>query len=137
MTNTAQVSEAKRQAIAQRQRAQVAAASGEDGDRPPVPPPPPMPVADDVAAETRPSVPRGVPVAFLRFVDRSMQISGMQSGEQLKAERATNGREHRIEYIPEIRHHLITYLDHARGTAAHDLVHEAQVKSWKPALPTA
>jgi hypothetical protein len=128
------MNDAQRRKIAERQRAMVAnsepGAPGEDETPPP--PAPQKPALEEIAYETRPEVPRGIPVKFVRFVDRSMQISGMQSGEQLQARKEPNNREHRIEYIPEMRHHMITYLDPAKHEVHFDFVHESQVKSWKP-----
>lgn len=79
-------------------------------------------------------LPRGIPVAVLRFT-RPMQVPGRQSDETLKADKQPNGREWIVEYIPQIRHHKITFLDNDRQKEPRiGFVHESHVLSWEPAL---
>jgi len=80
-------------------------------------------------------LPRGIPVAVLRF-SRPLQVPGRQSDDTLKSEKVANGRTWEIEYIPQIRHHKITYSDPDRQKDGPKIgfVHESVVLSWEPAL---
>jgi len=123
------------QARAARQRAMVSARDPDDEpSAPPVPAAPQRPF-EEIVTEARPDVPRGLPVTFLRFVDRTMQVAGMQSGDQLRAHVLANGREHRVEYIPEMRHFLVAYIDAAKREVKYQFVHESRVQAWDPAPP--
>lgn len=83
---------------------------------------------------SRTELPRGIPVALLRFV-RPLQVPGQQSGDSVKAETLANGRRWEIEFIPQMRHHKITFFDAERQKDGPDVgfVHEVHVLSWKPA----
>lgn len=127
------MNEAQRQAIKKRQRAQVAnAAPGEDDGPPPEPPPPQRPMGE-VAAELRDglSLETGRSVAFMRFTDKSFQVAGMQSGDQLHAKVQPNGREHRIELLRELDCFLVTHIDPAKRVVEFDLVERSAVKTWR------
>src|SRR5678816_2803126 len=129
------MNEAQKEAQRRRQREMVASSQTDatPNDRPPPIVVPAVPF-EEVVAERRPDVPRGVVVGWMRFNDRTMQLEGMQSGDQLKGNvPQPNGREHRIEYIPEMRHHMVTFLDPPRRFVSFEFVHESQVKSWCPA----
>jgi hypothetical protein len=75
----------------------------------------------------------GVPVAFMRFIDKSFQVRGQQSGEVLTANKQSNGREHRIELVRELGAFLITFIDPSRHTVEYDIVERTAVKTWRPA----
>lgn len=78
-------------------------------------------------------VPKGIPVRIVRFVNKGMQVKGMQSGDVLKAQKYPDGREHLIEYIPQIRHHKITYNDpNYPDRSGVTMVHETRVDGWEP-----
>jgi hypothetical protein len=69
------MNESHKQRIAQRQRALVDSqihGGDDDGpaEPPPPPPPPPIPFAE-LVARSRPDVPEGVPVSFMRFTSSS------------------------------------------------------------------
>ena len=125
------MNDAQRAAIRQRQRAQVGTEPAERAP-PPTPAPPQRPL-NELAAELRPDVGPGIEVAFLRFLDKSFQVAGMQSGETLTAIRHPNGREHRIELVTVAGAgcFLITHLDPARRAVDFDLVERSSVKSWR------
>ncbi len=129
------MNDSQKEAQRRRQRDMVASSQADatPNDRPPPVVVPQIPF-EEVIAERRPDVPRGVPVASMRFLDRTMQLAGFSSsGEPLLSRAQPNGREHRIEYIPEMRHHMVTYLDPTARTVSFEFVHESQVKSWRPA----
>lgn len=125
----------ERQAIKARQKRLVATMTADDDDteRPEPPPPPPPWDPEEIILQMRGQLPAGVPVRFLRFSDKSFQVPGMQSGETLTAKVQSAGREHRIEYIEQIRHHLITWIDAAKREVKFAFVPEAHVKAWEPA----
>lgn len=128
------MNEAQRRKIKERQRAQVAADTASDEEpAPPSEPPPPLRDIEEIVEESRPDVPRGIPVAFMRFTSKAFQVAGMQSGETLNAKVQGNGCEHRLEYIAELRHHMVTYIDRPKRTVAFELIPEALVMNWKPA----
>jgi len=127
------MNEAQRQKIKERQRAQMAAAAQDTEPAAPVEPPPPPPDIEEVFERNRPDVPRGIAVSFMRFTSKSFQLAGMQSGETVSTKLHGNGTEHRLEYIAEIRHHLVGYIDRAKGTVVFNLVPEALVMTWAPA----
>lgn len=78
-------------------------------------------------------IPRGVPVKLVRFT-RSMQVPGKQADDTAKSETLPNGRSWTIEYIPQIRHHKITYTDPGRQKEPEvGFVHECHVLAWWPA----
>lgn len=129
--NHLEISAAKRAAIAARQRASVAAMTGAPDRQPEPPPPPPRPI-EDIIKESRPDIPHGISVGFMRFTSASMCLPGMQSGEQLSAKAQRNGREHRIEYIAELRHFLVTYIDRIQSRVKYEMVPEGNVMSWTP-----
>ncbi len=126
------MNEAQRAAIKRRQIAQV-----QTDDDPPGPPPapaaPPRRPLAELAAELRPDVGPGTPVKFVRFLDKSFQVVGMQSGEHLEAKAQPNGREHRIELvtIAGAGCFLITYVDPSRHEVLFDIVERSSVKTWR------
>lgn len=130
------MNEAQRQAIKKRQRAMAAAATADDealdGMPRPEPPPPPQPIGE-VAAELRQGLDLepGRAVAFLRFTDKSFQVAGMQSGDNLQARTQPNGREHRIELLRELDCFLVTHIDPAKRVVEFDFVERSAVKTWR------
>lgn len=77
-------------------------------------------------------IPRGIPVAFARFA-KPLQVPGHQSADGVRSEKLANEREWIVEYIPQIRHHKITYLDPARSKEPKvGFVHETHVVAWEP-----
>lgn len=78
---------------------------------------------------------QSIPVAFVRF-GRPFQVPGRQVDEAMKAETHANGRSWSLEYIPQIRHHKITFVDPHRdgGVAKIAFIHETHVLAWEPAL---
>lgn len=129
------MNEAQRQAIKKRQRTMATAANDDDTDMPPPEPPAPQRPMGEIAAEMRAALEleAGRPVAFLRFIDKSFQVAGMQSGERVDAKVQTNGREHRIELLPALNCFLVTHIDPARRVVEFDLVERSAVKTWRPA----
>lgn len=127
------MNEAQKQALQRRQRAMVEAQTRDDAPVDIGPPPPPLRPFADVVAESRPDVPAGIPISFMRFTSKSFQVPGQQSGEALKAVKLANEREHRIEYIAQMRHHMITYLDPTARKVEFAFVHESLVMTWTPA----
>lgn len=126
------MNEAQRAANKRRQLAHV-----QTDDGAPVPPPapaaPPEREMSDIAAELRPDVGPGVPVKFVRFLDKSFQVVGMQSGEHLVAQKQGNGREHRIELVTVAGAgcFLITFIDPARREVLFDIVERSSVRTWR------
>ena len=69
-----------------------------------------------------------------REIIKMLGIAGSgHPGGSLSAKAQSAGREHRIEYIEPIRHHLITWIEVSKREVRFAFVHEAQVKSWEPA----
>jgi len=129
------MNEAQRQKIKERQRATVATLAAMDQDpdaAPPEPPPPPRPLGA-IATEMRQAlaIEEGRPVAFLRFIDKSFQVAGMQSGDNLQARVQPNGREHRIELVRELNAFLVTHIDPAKRVVEFDFVERSAVKTWR------
>lgn len=128
------MNDAQRAAIKRRQVAQVQA----DDDSPaatPAPAAPPRRPLTELAGEARPDVGPGLPVKFVRFLDKSFQVVGMQSGEHLEAKAQPNGREHRIELVTVAGAgcFLITYIDPSRHEVLFDIVERSSVKTWRMA----
>jgi hypothetical protein len=134
------MNEAQRLAIKNRQRKQVAEmTSGTAGFAPPEPPPPQEPF-EDLVARARERVdeildPGGArrQVSYLRFTDKTFQLPGMQSGEQLAAARKNNGQEHAIELVTVggTGCFLVWYLDPPRREVRHEFVERSAVKTWR------
>lgn len=131
------MNDAQRQAIKRRQMAQVATELDDPPAAAPAPAPPQRPMSE-VATEARASLDAagvgfGVPVRFLRFLDKSFQVVGMQSGEHLEAKAQPNGREHRIELVTigGAGCFLITYVDPSRREVLFDIVERTAVKTWR------
>ncbi|MGE5803952.1 MAG: hypothetical protein ACM358_17035, partial [Gemmatimonadota bacterium] len=125
------MNEAQRQAIKARQRARVEIEPDERA--PPQPAAPPLRPIEEIAAELRPDVGPGRPVKYLRFIDKTFQVAGLQSGDQLQANKQANGREHRIELV-EIAGagcFLITFIDPGPRKVDFDIVERSAVKTWK------
>ena len=80
-------------------------------------------------------MPEGRPVKLLRFIDRSMKVVGMQSGDQLEAKVHTDGRRHTIEFIEGFNCFLVGCVDTRLNKADYDFVERSAVKTWKPATP--
>jgi hypothetical protein len=133
------MNESQRQAIKNRQRKQVAEMTGgETGFAPePDPAPPPEPF-EAVIARARGRVHEYIgttvlSVSYLRFVDKSFQVPGMQSGETLSASRKNNGLEHVIELvtIAGASCFLVWYYDPPRREVRHEFVERSAVKTWR------
>jgi hypothetical protein len=136
------MNEAQRQSIKNRQRAAVRdmVASEPAEGAVPAEAPPPKRTTDEIVVElverNRPPVADGMPVSFIRFSDKTMQVPGMQSGEQLEGWKAqANGRRHTIEFVRELNCFLIGYIDPDRGKAEYVMVERSAVRSWKLAAP--
>jgi hypothetical protein len=125
------MNDAQRAAIKRRQVAAVQ--TDADEGRPPAAPAPPQRPLAEIAAEARPDVGPGIPVRFVRFLDKSFQVVGMQSGETIEAKAQPNGREHRIELvtIAGAGCFLITYIDPSRREVLFDIVERSSVKTWR------
>lgn len=132
-----------REGARRRQRAAVAQMleqpepDGEGADAPEAEPPPPKTIDEIVLELTvarRPPVPDGKPVEFLCFVDRTMQVAGMQSGDMLNAKVQANGRRHTIEFIEGLNVFLVGYIDPERGKAEFEFIERTAVRRWKPAI---
>jgi len=84
------------------------------------------------------SVPAGIPVYYLRFHEKSMQV-GRTTDAQIGNKndparlRHPNGNEHAIEWIPEWRVFLVGFADAGKRTAEFDLVGIEKVRSWRMA----
>jgi hypothetical protein len=129
------MNEAQRRKIKDRQRAQMAAAAAEGDEHdgpPPEPPPPPRPIGE-IVTELRAGLEfaPGLPVSFLRFTDKSFQVAGMQSGDNLQARTQPNGREHRIELLRELNAFLVIHIDPAKRAVEFDVVERSAVKTWR------
>lgn len=77
-------------------------------------------------------VPRGMPVKLLRFVS-SIQVPGHSVTNVVSAIKQPNGAYWEVDYIPQMRHHRITYCDPNRKKLDTVFVPESQVQSWEPA----
>lgn len=79
-------------------------------------------------------VPRGIPVKLLRL-HRAMQVPGKQADDVVAAGVMPNGRSWEIEFIPQMRHHKITFTDPGRQKDGPEVgyVHETNVLTWWPA----
>lgn len=80
------------------------------------------------------ALPPGIPVRVLRL-DRNVQLPGIPVTDVITAtaKPGPGRREWRIEYIPQIRHHRITYFPHdARNEPEVVFVPESHVTSWTP-----
>jgi hypothetical protein len=107
----------------------------EGPDAEPAPPPKTMEeIVLELTIARRPPVPDGKPVEFLCFVDRTMQVAGMQSGDQLTAKVQPNGRRHTIEFIEGLNVFLVGYIDPERGKAEFEFIERTAVRRWKPAI---
>jgi hypothetical protein len=73
----------------------------------------------------------GIPVSYLRFADKTFQVPGMQSGDQLHAKAQANGRAHRIELIAGVNAFLVTYLDPTSRKIECEFVERTAVKTWR------
>lgn len=137
------MNEAQKRANKERQRALVDAAKR---DETPIERPAPLASFDGVVEIARertlgaigvaPDV-ASIPISRLRFMDRTFQVVGMQSGELLQAKAEPNGREHRIELLPGVNCFLVTYLDPAARKVEFDFVERSSVRTWQIALPAA
>jgi hypothetical protein len=129
-----------RDSARRRQRAAVAQMiETPEGSEPEAEPePPPRKSIDELVLEltiaNRPPVPDGKPVAFLCFVDRTMQVVGMQSGDRLDAKAQLNGRRHTIEFVESLNCFLVGYIDPERGKADYEFVERSAVRRWKAAV---
>lgn len=88
-----------------------------------------------VASSAPRDLPAGIPVKVLKL-DRQMQLPGIPVTDVITATTAPEAgrREWRIEYIPQIRHHRISYYPHDPRKPDEVLfVHESHVASWQPA----
>lgn len=131
----------QRQVIASRQRKLVAEqmqqAAPERAATPATPPPEPFEdVIDREQARVRGLTDggeRGRPVVYLRFIDKTFQLPGMQSGEQLVAVKKPNGQEHAIELVQVAGAgcFLVWYLDAPRREIKHEFVERSAVKTWR------
>ena len=92
------------------------------------------PTAEEIRAlkKATADIPPGIPVARLRL-HRPMQVPGKQADDSIKAETLPNGRRWTIEFVPQIRHHRITYYDDRRGEPEVGYVHESHVLTFWPA----
>jgi hypothetical protein len=87
-------------------------------------PAPPSPLAE---------LPRGISVLELKF-NKIIQVPGHQSTDTCSAKKLPNGCYWEIEFIPQIRHHKITYVDPSRKErCSTKFVHESRVDTWEPA----
>ena len=133
------MNESQRQAIKNRQRKQVAEATGGDtGFAPPPEPAPPVEAFEEIVERARSRVHEHtggsrVAVSYLRFVDKSFQVPGMQSGETLSASRKNNGLEHVIELVTVggTSCFLVWYYDPPRREVRHEFVERSAVKTWR------
>lgn len=83
--------------------------------------------------KTKLDLPRGIAVRLMRL-HRPMQVPGKQADDNIKAETLPNGRRWEIEYIPQFRHHKITFFDPERKKEPESgFVHESHVLTWYPA----
>lgn len=126
----------QRQAIAARQRRQVADQTQAQPERPP--PPPPQEPFEDLVERARKLLAEqldgaGVPVAYLRFIDTTFQLPGMQSGGHLTAFKKPNGQEHVIELVRVggTSCFLVWWLDPPRRDVKHEFVERSAVKTWR------
>lgn len=123
----------QRRVMAERQRRQAAEMAGGAGEAepdgpPPEPPTPPRPI-EEIAAEQRPPVGDGIPVSFMRFVDKTFQLPGMASGDTLTA------KTHRIEFAPRLNAFLVCHINATKRTVSYDVVERSAVKNWRFASP--
>jgi hypothetical protein len=132
------MNEAQKAAIRRRQMQQVGAQTQQVSAG--VEPEPERPAVElepfaAMAARLRPDVGEGVPVAFLRFVDKTTQLRGMSSGDAYTARTEPNGREHVIELVKVggATCFLVTFADPARRELVYEFVERSAVKTWRMA----
>jgi hypothetical protein len=128
----------QRQATAARQRKMVADQLATAPERPPPTPAPPQEPFNDLVERARMHVGErldgpGIPVSYLRFIDKSFQLPGMQSGEQLSALTKPSGQAHIIELVRVggTSCFLVWWLDPPRREVKHEFVERSAVKTWK------
>jgi len=128
------MNEAQKRAVRNRQLAQVSAEHDAQEGRPPPPVIVQRPM-DEVAADLRPDVGSGVPVAMLRFINNSMQLAGMSSGDVYTARVEPNGRVHAIDLVvvAGAGAFLCTFIDPAARKVVFEFVERAAVKTWRMA----
>lgn len=133
------MNEAQKQAIRARQRQAVQAPilNPLEVDEPERPPAPVLRPMSEVAAELREAlgIAAGRPVTFMRFIDRTMQVWGMQSGDTLTARTLPNGQEHRAErvVVDGSTCFLVTFINPGKREVLFDFVEPSAVRSWRAA----
>lgn len=129
------MNDAQRQAIKKRQRAMVGVDPDESDDERTrgVPAPAPLRPMEEIAAELRPDVGEGVPVQWVRFIDKTFQLPGMQSGEDYSTRTERNGRVHKLELVKfgDTTCFLQTFIDPARRSVEFTFIERSAVKTWK------
>lgn len=130
------MNEAQKRAVRNRQLDRVALEPDENDGRPPAPVIVQRPMSE-IAAELRPDVGPGVPIATLRFNDKSFQLEGMQSGDSYSSRTENNGRVHAIELvnIAGVGTFMCTFVDPARRRVVFEFIERSSVKTWRMADP--
>lgn len=77
-------------------------------------------------------IPPGIQVKRIKLY-RPMQVPGRQADEDIKAETHPNKKRWEIQFVPQIRHHRITYWDGRNDEPEIAYVHETHVHEWWPA----
>ena len=75
----------------------------------------------------------GIPVKLARFL-RPLQIPGSSSSESASTNKQPNGCAAQVEFIPQMRHHMIAYLNPNERVVKIGFVPEGQVLTWEPLL---
>jgi hypothetical protein len=80
-------------------------------------------------------LPRGIPVKMMRLV-RPTQVPGHPQTDVVQAVKQPNGQQWEIEYVPQMRHHRITFTNPNESDDTKKVrtafVHETHVSVWEP-----
>lgn len=78
-------------------------------------------------------VPRGIPVAVLRFA-KPTQVPGHAVAPVIKTETSKSGKRWEIEFIPQLRHHRVTFYGVRDEPPQVLMIHETRIDNWDPVL---